>query len=178
MRLDRTDFAILRELRKNARLPNKTLAERLGVAPSTALERVRRLREGGAIQGFHAEIQPRAVGIGLQAMISVRLARHARGDLDAFHAYLLTLREVLGFYHVAGANDYLLHVAVRDSNHLRDFALDAFTTRVTLSDGPLTVFDKDGTAIIIHKNPDQGISGAPKSGVSGGPRLACGIVVR
>lgn len=129
MHLDRTDFAILRELRKNARLPNKTLAERIGVAPSTALERVRRLREDGAIQGFHAEIQPRAVGIGLQAMISVRLARHARGDVDAFHAYLLTLREVLSFYHVAGANDYLVHVAVRDSDHLRDFALDAFTTR-------------------------------------------------
>ncbi|MDE2307239.1 MAG: Lrp/AsnC family transcriptional regulator [Xanthomonadaceae bacterium] len=129
MRLDRTDFAILRELRKNARLPNKTLAERIGVAPSTALERVRRLREGGAIQGFHAEIQPRAVGIELQAMISVRLARHARADLDAFHTYLLTLREVLSFYHVAGANDYLVHVAVHDSDHLRDFALDAFTTR-------------------------------------------------
>jgi DNA-binding Lrp family transcriptional regulator len=129
MHLDRTDFAILRELRKNARLPNKTLAERIGVAPSTALERVRRLREGGATQGFHAEAQPRAVGIGLQAMISVRLARHARGDVDAFHAYLLTLREVLSFYHVAGANDYLVHVAVRDSDHLRDFALDAFTTR-------------------------------------------------
>lgn len=55
--------------------------------------------------------------------------------------------------------------------------LDALTTRVTLSDGPLTVFDTDGTAIIIHKNPDQGISGAPKSGVSGGPRLACGVVM-
>ncbi len=133
MRLDRIDFAILRELRKNARLPNKTLAERIGVAPSTALERVRRLREDGAIQGFHAEIQPKAVGIGLQAMISVRLARHARGDLDAFHAYLLTLREVLGFYHVAGANDYLVHVAVHDSDHLRDFALDAFTTRAEVA---------------------------------------------
>lgn len=56
--------------------------------------------------------------------------------------------------------------------------LDALTTRVTLSDGPLTVFDADGTAIIIHKNPDQGISGPAKSGVSGGPRIACGIVMK
>ncbi len=52
----------------------------------------------------------------------------------------------------------------------------ATTTRVTLSEGPLTVFDQDGTALIIHANPDQGITGAEKSGVSGGPRVACGVL--
>ena len=52
----------------------------------------------------------------------------------------------------------------------------AATTRVTISDGPLTVFDADGTAIIIHANPDQGITGESKSGVSGGPRVACGVI--
>ena len=50
------------------------------------------------------------------------------------------------------------------------------TTRVTLSDGPLSLFDADGSAIIIHANPDQGITGEPKSGVSGGPRIACGVI--
>ena len=52
------------------------------------------------------------------------------------------------------------------------------TSRVTLSDGPLSLFDADGTAIIIHGNPDQGITGEPKSGVSGGPRVACGVVMK
>lgn len=56
--------------------------------------------------------------------------------------------------------------------------LDAWTTRVTLSEGPLSVFDADGSAIIIHKNPDQGVSGPAKSGISGGPRIACGIIQR
>jgi Cu-Zn family superoxide dismutase len=50
------------------------------------------------------------------------------------------------------------------------------TSRVTLSDGPLSLFDADGSAIIIHANPDQGITGEPKSGVSGGPRVACGVI--
>jgi Cu-Zn family superoxide dismutase len=50
------------------------------------------------------------------------------------------------------------------------------TTRVTLSDGPLSLFDADGSAIIIHGNPDQGITGEAKSGVSGGPRVACGVI--
>lgn len=54
--------------------------------------------------------------------------------------------------------------------------LKATTTRITLSPGPLSVFDADGTAVIIHGNPDQGITGEPKSGVSGGPRVACGVL--
>lgn len=52
------------------------------------------------------------------------------------------------------------------------------TSRVTLSDGPLSLFDADNSAIIIHGNPDQGITGEPKSGVSGGPRVACGVITR
>jgi superoxide dismutase, Cu-Zn family len=54
--------------------------------------------------------------------------------------------------------------------------LHARTTRVTLSDGPLSLFDADGSAIIVHGNEDQGITGEPKSGVSGGPRVACGVI--
>jgi Cu-Zn family superoxide dismutase len=53
--------------------------------------------------------------------------------------------------------------------------LIAVTTRVTLSAGPLSIFDADGTAIIIHGNEDKGVTGEPKSGVSGGPRIACGV---
>lgn len=54
--------------------------------------------------------------------------------------------------------------------------MKATTTRVTLSEGPLSLFDADGSAIILHGNPDQGITGEPKSGVSGGPRVACGVI--
>jgi superoxide dismutase, Cu-Zn family len=54
----------------------------------------------------------------------------------------------------------------------------AATTRVTLSDGPLSLFDGDGSAIIIHGNPDQGITGEARSGVSGGPRVACGVITK
>ena len=100
--LDRIDYALLRLLRKNARLPNKDLAEKVGIAPSTALERVRRMREAKILLGYHAEIAPEAMGVGLQAMISVRLARHSRALVDGFHQHLLGLPEVLACYHVAG----------------------------------------------------------------------------
>ena len=54
--------------------------------------------------------------------------------------------------------------------------MKAITTRVTLGPGPLSLFDADGSAIIIHANPDQGTTGESKSGVSGGPRIACGVI--
>ena len=129
MELDRIDFELLRLLRKNARLPNKDLAEHAGIAPSTALERVRRLREANVLKGFHAEVAAEAIGIGLQALVAVRMTRHSRELLDSFHAHLRTLPEVLAFYHVAGAEDFLVHVGVRDSQHMRDFTLTAFTER-------------------------------------------------
>jgi Cu-Zn family superoxide dismutase len=56
--------------------------------------------------------------------------------------------------------------------------LKAVTNRVTIGAGPLSIFDEDGTAIIVHANPDQGITGEAKSGVSGGPRVACGVITK
>lgn len=56
--------------------------------------------------------------------------------------------------------------------------MKVMTTRVTLSEGPLSLFDADGSAIVIHGNADQGVTGEPKSGVSGGPRVACGVINR
>lgn len=127
--LDRTDTAILRQLQKNARLSNKELAAAVGVAPSTCLERVRRLAADGVLRGYHADVDPHAVGVGLQAMIAVRLGQHSRPVVEAFQAHALARPEVVQVYHTTGANDFLIHVAVRDAEHLRDLALTAFTER-------------------------------------------------
>ena len=127
--LDRIDTALLGLLRKNARLPNKALAEKTGIAPSTALERVRRMQESRVILGYHAEIAPQALGIGLQAMVAVRLTRHSRALVDSFHAYLSARPEVIALYHLAGADDFLVHVGAKDSDHLRELTLSAFTER-------------------------------------------------
>lgn len=128
-RLNRIDFAILAALQKDARLSNKELAAKVGLAPSSCLERVRRLREGGVLTGFRAEVEPRALGIAIQALVFVRLARHAREQVRSFRKHALSLREAIGVYHVAGQHDFLVHVGVRDANHLRDLAMDAFTSR-------------------------------------------------
>lgn len=122
--LDDTDRAILAELAADGRLPNNALAERVGVAPSTCLTRTRALRDCGAIRGFHAEIDPAAVGLPLQALVSVRLTVHERPAVDAFRARSVRLPGVVSVFHVAGAEDYVLHVRAASGDALRDFVLD------------------------------------------------------
>ncbi|MBW8803789.1 MAG: Lrp/AsnC family transcriptional regulator [Catenulisporales bacterium] len=126
--LDPTDRAILAVLAADARTPNNAIAEAVGIAPSTCLGRIRALRERGVIRGFHADIDPAALGRGLQAMIAVRLRAHTRERVQEFIRDVPGLPGVVGVWHVAGADDYLLHVAVADSDALRDFVLEHLTT--------------------------------------------------
>ena len=146
-RLDRTFERIITLLQKNARLSNKELAAQVGLAPSSCLERVRALHEAGVFRGFHADVEPSALGIDLQAMIAIRLNRHSRDSLEDFKAYVRALPEVHAVYHMAGVNDFFLHVAVRDSNHLLDLNLNHFSTRSEVAHVE--------TALIFeyHRNP-------------------------
>ncbi|MGI9153706.1 MAG: Lrp/AsnC family transcriptional regulator, partial [Rubrivivax sp.] len=79
--LDDVDRRILALLHADARMPNSALAEAVGVAPSTCHGRVRRLQDAGVIRGFYADIDPAAIGLPLQAMISVSLQAGARGRI-------------------------------------------------------------------------------------------------
>ena len=127
--LDRTDYEIISLLRNNARLSNKALAAAVGLAPSTCLLRVRRLLRDGVLKGFHADVDPASIGASLQAMIAIRLDRHSRVEVEAFRTHALAQPEVVQLYHVAGVNDFMAHVWVRDTEHLREFAMTAFTSR-------------------------------------------------
>ena len=127
--LDRIDFGILEARQKNARASNKELAATVGLAQSSCHTRLRKLQSTGVVHAMRAELDPSVVGIGLQAFVFVRLLRHDRESVLAFRAHALTLREVVGLFHVAGRFDFILHLAVRDAEHLRDVAMDAFTAR-------------------------------------------------
>ncbi|CAN3982057.1 Lrp/AsnC family transcriptional regulator [Streptomyces sp. XY431] len=126
--VDDIDRAILRVLAENARTPNNALAEAVGIAPSTCLARVRTLRERGIIRAFRTEIDPAAIGLPLQAMISVRLRAHTREQNESFRSTAPDLPGVLAVFHMAGSDDYLLHVGVAGPEELRDFVVDHLTT--------------------------------------------------
>lgn len=126
--LDAVDRRILTALSADARLPNNALAERVGVAPSTCLARVRALRQRGVIRGYSADVDPAALGRPLQAMIAVRLQSGARGHLSRFATRMASLPEVLDVYFLGGADDFLVHVAARGSDDMRDFVVHHLST--------------------------------------------------
>lgn len=127
--LDRIDFAIIDALQNDARLSNKELAARVGLAPSSCLERVRRLVRDGRLRGFHADVPPEVLGIGLQAMIAVRLRVHSRETFEGFGGHVRSLPEAVSVYQMAGKDDFLVQVAVRDTHHLRELTTDQFASR-------------------------------------------------
>lgn len=120
---DEIDLLILRELRNNARIANKVLAHKAGIAPSTCLARVQKLERAGVITGYHAELNAASLGVGIQAMIAVELEKHVREQTEALKEHLLQREEVLAVFHITGKDDFLVHVAVRDTENLREFVL-------------------------------------------------------
>ena len=122
--MDAIDRRILEILVENARISNARLAERVGIAPSTCLERVRGLRRRGVLRGFRADIDPAALGLPLQALIAIRLSVHSREQIEGFTAHVRALDQVLSIFHMTGETDYLLLVAATDPHDLREFVVE------------------------------------------------------
>lgn len=130
--LDGTDLRLLAELVENGRLTNAALAARVGIAESTCSARVRGLRESGVVRRFTVDLDPAALGLGLQAVVKVRLATHGRDHVHSFHAAVQQIPGVLTIFHVAGEDDYLLHVAVESAAALRDLVLEHLNVHPTV----------------------------------------------
>jgi DNA-binding Lrp family transcriptional regulator len=150
--LDSVDRAIVEALAADARMTNQALAERVGVAPSTALGRLRALRERGVIQGFHAEVDLAALGRPLQAMIAIRLAVHARAQIDDFTDTVRALPGVLSVFHMTGVTDYLVWVAAADAQDLREFVVDHLATHPSVAHAE--------TSLVYEHRRGPGIWGA------------------
>jgi DNA-binding Lrp family transcriptional regulator len=127
--VDPVDLEILRVLQNDSRITNRALAEAVGVAPSTCLDRVNRLRQAGVILDYTVRLSPAALGRPLLAFLAVRIGAHNRPLVQPFVDFVLTLPQVRALYHVAGPEDYLVHVATHDVEDLQSLVLDGFTAR-------------------------------------------------
>jgi DNA-binding Lrp family transcriptional regulator len=132
--MDKLDSELVRLLQQDGRRTNRELAAALSIAPSSCLERVRSLRNRGVLRGFHAEADLNALGRGLQAMIAVRVRPPTREVIEQFTAYVEQMPEVVSVFVLTGNDDFLLHVAVRDVDHLNAVVLDKLTKRRELAD--------------------------------------------
>jgi len=142
--IDEIDKRLLAELQADARRTNKALAAAVGLAPSTTLARIRDLEARGVIRGYHADIDPVAVGRNVEALISVRLLPKTGDLVNRFVNGLLELDDVVSVTLLTGPYDILVHVSVGDIAELRAVVLN----RIASFDG---VVDEQ-TMIIFERH--------------------------
>lgn len=127
--MDQIDNKILQILQIDGRASNKQVAAEVGLAASTCLTRTSALIDKGIIRDVRAHLDPASVGVGIQAMLSITIRVHSDKLFKGFNDYLRQQKEVHALFHTSGAVDILVHVMVRDSDHLRKFVLDRISSR-------------------------------------------------
>jgi DNA-binding Lrp family transcriptional regulator len=155
--MDELDSAIVEHLQRDARQTNRELAAKLGIAPSTCLERVRLLRQRGVILGFTAQVDLGALGRHVQALVAVQVRPLSRRVIDEFHDSVIALPEVLAVFLLAGADDIILHVAVQDVEHLRAFLLERLSRRREIVGFRTSVvFQHSANTVVAPVTPTDG----------------------
>lgn len=151
--LDEIDLAILAALSADAALTNKALATRLGLAESTCAYRVRALRESQVIRGTALRVDAAMLGYPLQAIIKVRLGSHDQEHVHRLYDDLTDTSGVIQVFHVAGVDDFHVHVAVENAEALRDLVLKHVTVhRVVRNTETQLVFElRSGPGVLIHR---------------------------
>jgi len=134
MQLDSVDRRLLAALQDDARQTNRELAAAVNVSPSTSSQRVHALRRAGVIRGYHADVDPAALGLHVQALTAVTIRPPSRRNHDSFRQWASTLPEVMSVFAVTGRDDYLLHLAVADTHALYAFMVDRLTERSEVAD--------------------------------------------
>ena len=127
VKLDKTDQRILHDLQANGRISNVELARRAGISAPPCLRRVRSLERAGVIRGYHAELEPKALGFNVTVFAHVGLASQAEVDLQAFEALVASWPEVRECYMLAGETDFLLKVVAADWDSYERFLTSKLT---------------------------------------------------
>ena len=127
MKTDKLDKKIIGILQDDARISNVKLAEQVGISPPAMLERVKRLERSGIIRKYVALVDPEKVGKETFALVSVSLAIHQLQSIDGFTRQINKLDEVLECYHIAGSDDFMLKVAVKNIPDYEKFILEKLT---------------------------------------------------
>jgi len=145
IKLDKIDRRILRDLQANGRMTNVDLAERAGISAPPCLRRVRALEEAAFIRGYHADVNPEALGFGVTVFAQVGLGSQAEPDLKAFEALVQTWPEVREASMLAGETDFLLKIVATDWDSYQRF----LTTKLTAA--PNVAHVKSALAIRTSK---------------------------
>ena len=133
VKLDRIDRRILRDLQDSGRMTNVELAERAEISAPPGLRRVRALEEAGVIRGYHAELNPAALGFNVTVFAQVGLSSQAEHDLKAFEDLVNSWPQVRECHMLAGETDFLLKIVAEDWDAYQKFLTTKLTTAPNVS---------------------------------------------
>jgi DNA-binding Lrp family transcriptional regulator len=126
-KLDPIDRMILAELQADGRMTNVELAKRVGISAPPCLRRVRTLEENGLIRGYHADVDPRALGFEVQVFAMVGLHSQAEADLSAFEARCEDWPLVRECHMLNGEIDFILKCVAPDLSTFQTFLTEKLT---------------------------------------------------
>ncbi|MRN38770.1 transcriptional regulator [Neisseria sp. N95_16] len=119
-KLDKTDLKILKLLQQNARIPMTELAEKVGLSTTPVTERVRRLERDHFITGYHAHLNPHALGQSLLVFVEIKLRSKSGNIFEDFRREVAHIPQILECHLVSGEYDYLIKVRLPDMSAYRD----------------------------------------------------------
>jgi len=125
--MDSVDRAILFHLQQDGRLPNVDLAARVGLSPTPCLRRVRNLEEAGIIQGYHADLDPTAIGRGFEILVHANMMVKDQSTIEAFEDQVRDLPEIIECRRMFGDPDYVIWVATTDADTYERFYMTQLT---------------------------------------------------
>ena len=125
--LDEIDRRLLAELQAEGRVTNVELAQRVGLTAPPCLRRVRALEEAGIIRGYHADLNPEALGYGITVFAMVSLKSQAEADLRAFEEHVAKLEPVRECHMLNGEIDFILKIVSRDLQSFQEFLTSKLT---------------------------------------------------
>ncbi len=133
IKLDDIDCRILRDLQDNGRITNVELARRAGISAPPCLRRVRVLEDAGYIRGYHADLEPKALGFNVMVFAQVGLESQAEADLEAFEQLVNQWPQVRECFMLAGEADFLLKVVAEDWDDYQNFLTTKLTSAPNVS---------------------------------------------
>ena len=136
MKLDNIHAKILNTLQSNARISNTQIAASVGISSAAVAERIKKMEDYSVISGYHAKVNPRMLGHGLRALITVRAFM---GRLQPFLHKIKTYDEVVNCYRITGNENIVMEVFFKDQLHLELFIDELISygetkTQIILSD--------------------------------------------
>lgn len=123
IKLDKINRNILSILQNNSSITNSDLSKKIGLAPATTLERVKKLETAGVIKGYVALVDQNKIGKPITAFVEISMNNHSAAAIKEFGRKITAISEVLECHYLAGDKDFLLKVVAENIETYRKFAL-------------------------------------------------------